>query len=153
MTTPTVIDFYRYSVPRGTNVKQRAEWTTSSSSSVVITAATAKIYFIQGIEFFLSPDADLGANHISIIHSSDTFGGVNSSTIIIGSVEALLASFAPATESIVACNYFGTFIFDVPVRLDATETLTVLYSGGAGGITAGHIKFGFSGWNILASDL
>lgn len=153
MTTPTILDFYRFAVPRGTNIKQKKEWTTSSSSSVVLTAASGKIYFVQGIEFFVSSTADISTNSITIAHSATAFAGVNSTTITIASIEALVASWAPATENVVATNYFGTFIFDVPVRLNATETLTVAYSGGTGGIVAGHIKFGFSGWYINTADL
>lgn len=153
MAIPTILDFYRFAVPRGLNVKQKSEWTTSSSTSSVITAASGRIYFIQGIEFFVSSTADLGGNTLNIIHSSNVFGGVGSSTIPISSIGQLISSFAPATEAIVACNYFGTFIFDVPVRLNATESLTISHSGGTGGIFAGHIKFGYSGWHIATGEL
>lgn len=153
MATPTILDFYRYTVPRGMNVKHRTEWTTTSSASLVITAATGRIYFIQGIEFYISPDASFGANSMTITHSADTFGGVKSTAITIASVEALACSWAPATENTVACNHFGTLVFDVPSRLDAAETLTIAYSGGAGGISFGHVKFGVTGWHIAAADL
>lgn len=153
MAAPTILDFYRYSVPRGLNVKLKGAWTTSSSTSSVVTAATGRVYFIQGIEFFVSCDADLGSESLDIVHSADTFGGVKNSTISIDSVEALITCWAPATEKTVASNYFGTVIFDVPVFLNAAETLTVSHSGGTGGISAGHIKFGFTGWWIDAGDL
>ena len=77
MATPTILDFYRFTVPRGLNVKHRTEWTTTSSASLVITAASGRIYFIQGIEFYISPDASLDGNTLTITHSSDVFGGVN----------------------------------------------------------------------------
>lgn len=153
MATPSILDFYRFAVPRGYNLKHQAAWTTSSSSSAVLTAAAGRVYFVQGMEMFLSMDASLGANTITITHSADTFGGVNSTTFTISSVRQLIASFAPATETFVACNYFGMFLFDVPVLLDPSETLTVAHSGGTGGISAGHIKFGFSGWHIPVGDL
>lgn len=153
MATPTILDFYRYSVPRGLNIKQKAEWTTTSSASVVITAATGRIYFIQGIEFYISSETDIGANSITITHSSDTFGGVKSTIITIPSIEDLVTMWGPATETTVSCNYFGAIIFEVPVRLDAAETLTVAHSAGAGGITSGKIGIGFTGWHIATADL
>lgn len=153
MATPTILDFYRYSVPRGINIKQRAEWTTSASASVVITASTGMTYFIQGIEFFLDPASDLGSSAMTIAHSADTFGGVNSSTITISSINALVASWAPATENVVACNLFGTLVFDIPVILNATQTLTIAYSGGTSGITAGQVNFGITGWYIPTTSL
>lgn len=153
MTTPNITDFYRYSVPRGLNVKQKEEWTTTSSSSIVITAAANRVYFIQGIEFYLSPDADFGANTITVTSSSITFAGVNSSIITFSSVEELMTSWAPATENTVACQSFGTFIFDIPILMNPADTLTIAYSGGTGGITAGGVRIGVSGWHIASTDL
>lgn len=96
---------------------------------------------------------DLGSSAMRIIHSTDTFGGVKSTTITYSSVEAILAGFAPGSERIVASNFFGFILFEVPVRLDAGETLTISHSGGTGGITEGHMKFGLTGWHIPAGDV
>lgn len=153
MATPTILDFYRFAVPRGINIKQKAEWTTSSSANVVITAATGRIYFIQGIEFFIDDPTSLGANTMTVTHSSAIFGGVGSSTITFASAEELVVSWCPGSEKSLADNQFGTLIFDVPVRLNATETLTIAHSGGTGGISVGHIKMGFTGWHIATGVL
>jgi len=153
MATPTILDFYRYTVPRGLNVKQIGVWDTTASANIVTTAASGRIYFVQGVEIFMHEDTDLGANNMTITHSADTFGGVKSTTITFSSVEDILAAFAPGTEKHLACNYFGFIMFDVPSFLDPTESLTIAHSGGAGGITAGHMKFGVTGWHIASGDL
>ena len=149
-----VIDFYRYASPRGIPLKQVVTWTTSSTTSMVVSPDANQVYFVKSIAFLIEKTADLGANQLRIIHSSDTFGGVESTTIAFTSIDNLIAGFSPGTAKEVGCDIKGHIVFDVPLLMKAStsQTLTVSYSGS--GLTAGNIYICASGWYITPeSDL
>lgn len=146
------IDFYRASSGRGIPLKQRSEWTTGSTTTMTVSPNANQIYFVKYVSFLISKDADLGANQIRITHSSDTFGGVESTIISFTSIDNLIAGFSPGTAKEIGCEIKGHVVFDVPVILhqSTSDTLTVSYTGA--GLTAGQINIAASGWYILAAD-
>lgn len=143
-----VLDFYRYSSPRGIPLKQFAKWTTSSATTMTVSPDTNQIYFVKSIAFLIDKDADLGANSLNITHSSDTFGGVESTTLSYSSIDHLIAGFSPGTPKEIGCRIKGHIVFDIPIILPATgsKTLTISHTGA---LAAGEIHIVASGWYIF----
>lgn len=151
--TLCVLNFYQYSSPRGFPLKQLGEWTTSSTSSVVIAPPTNQIYFVKSISFLLDNTTDFGSHILSITHSTDTFGGVESTSLSYSSVNSLISGFSPGTTKTMGCQIKGHIVFDVPMffQNSTSESLTISFSGS--GLSAGQLDFVASGWWINSADL
>lgn len=148
-----VLEFYRFASPRGTPLKQFASWTTSSTTTMTISPPATQAYFIKTIDFLINKSTDFGANSVSIIHSSDTFGGIESATLSFSSVDNLIAGFAPGTVKELGCLIKGHVVFDVPALLKSSVSQTIVVSYGGSGLTGGELHIVASGWGILEADL
>lgn len=148
-----VLDFYRNASPRGIPIKKFATWTNASVPSMVFTPGASQAYFIKSLGFVLDKLTDFGSNTLSVIHSSDVFGGVESTSLSFSSVDNLIAGFSPGTPKELSCQIKGHIVFEVPILLknSLSQTLTVSFSGS--GLTSGGLYIGGSGWYIPEADL
>lgn len=146
--TICVLDFYRFSSPRGVPFKQFSQWTTSSTSPITITPSLSHVTFVKYISFLIDKEADLGSFAIEITHNNDTFGGVESNTISYSSIDNLIAGFAPGTTKEIGCNIKGHITWDIPLLVEDTDTdiVTISYTGS--GLAGGQINIVASGWDI-----
>lgn len=151
--TTCVLDFYRHASPRGIPLKQFIQWTTSSTTTMTVSPPATLAYFVKSIGFLINKTADFGANSLNIIHSSDAFGGVESTTLSFADVDALIAGSSAGTPKEIGCQIKSHIVFDVPILLlfSTSQTLTISYSGS--GLTGGQLNIVASGWSILEADL
>lgn len=149
----SILDFYRYDSPRGIPVKKVASWTTSSTTSLVITPISGKIFFVKSLAFLIDCTTDFGAGTLSIIHSNHTFAGAESTTLSFSNVDNLIASFSPGTVQQLDAYVKGHMVFEVPVYLDAASSHTLTTSFSLSGLSAGQLDIIASGWYIASTDL
>jgi hypothetical protein len=150
LTSPAILDFYRYASPRGIPIKQLGEWTTAATPTITVSPDTNNVYFVKSIGVLISSDADLGSSTLRITHSSDAFGGTESTTLSYSNVDELISAFAPNTATSLSCNLKGHIVFDIPAKLSGSQTLTITKTGSVG-IAAGQIDFSIAGWYITNS--